>query len=229
MPDPGVQRSGEGVRSIDDRRDDFRVAESQGPLGTLGIDPVARVALGALIPGIGIMDTAHGVAKAVGGTIRDILESLGLEGTAPAMETGVIENDRDGANRTMLAGLSGSSSGSSRTQTAGLGTAAGLFAGSGLAAIGQARNALEAPAQIEFSAAAPDKGATGIGNKIIEQAGIEKLNELFTGEGEKSEAEKSSPTQAVDKPVQSAQQSRDEGRSDFEKLFLKMLTGKLEV
>ncbi len=79
-----------------------------------------------------------------------------------------------------------------------------------------------------------------VGEQIIRQAGIEKLMELLSPE-QKEEKEKketsstettkseTTPTQATNKPVEKASQTREEGRSRLEQLFLDLINGELNV
>jgi len=86
--------------------------------------------------------------------------------------------------------------------------------------------------------------SSGLGDEIIKQAGVEKIAELLGIGGEEKTTDKktsetttktvskdksASPTQGTNKPVEAAEQSREEGRSKLEQLFLDLINGKLDV
>ncbi len=101
------------------------------------------------------------------------------------------------------------------------------------------------PGGLTIAPPAPLPPPFQIGEEIIKQAGIEKIAELLNI-GEKTEkrggtekadkkaapkedAKKASPTQQTNKPVEEAEQSREEGRSNLEQLFLDLINGELDI
>lgn len=100
------------------------------------------------------------------------------------------------------------------------------------------------PGGLAIAPSAPLAQPKQLGDEIIKQAGIEKIAELLgIGGAEKADekevkaeegpaadaASKATPTQQTNKPVEQAQQSREEGRSALEQLFLDLINGKLNV
>ena len=86
--------------------------------------------------------------------------------------------------------------------------------------------------------------SSGLGDEIIKQAGIGKIAELLGIGGEEKTTDKktsktttkttlkdksASPTQGTNKPVEEAEQSREEGRSPLEQLFLQLINGELDI
>ena len=74
---------------------------------------------------------------------------------------------------------------------------------------------------------------------IIEQSGLKDLiSELKSAEttetkktttGTKETTKDTTPTQKSNKPVEAAKQSREEGRTNLEQLFLDLINGKLDI
>lgn len=234
MPDPGVQRGG----SFDDTDFDASIesggvdlnkvaaAISSGPLESAGIGGVGRTILGALIPGIGLPDLAHGAAKAIGGGISSIISALGLESTAPAIVSGpesIIAN-KEGDSAFSKITQAADRFNIAQQQSGSLGLASNLSAGisGSLLPTLQALSGTQQPNQV---------ASAGIGEQIIKTAGIEKLKEMLAeGGGDKKTAkEKATPTQQTNKPVEGAKKEREEGRSFFEQLFLDLINGELNV
>ncbi len=78
-----------------------------------------------------------------------------------------------------------------------------------------------------------------LADSIIEQTGLKdligELKSAKTTETKKSTTETkktasdSTPTQGTNKPVEKAKQSREEGRTNLEQLFLDLINGKLDI
>lgn len=217
MPDPGVQRDGGGVRSRDERSNDLQAARAKGPLSSLGLGSVEQAILGAFIPGIGIADTAFDAAKFLGGTVRDTLVALGLESTAPAIQSGLESLlDKDKGTDQKAVGKSIAS----KQNKDSLAIASNLFSG----------NASLIPPGPVLSDA--NKGA---GEQILQQLGAEQVAAMISGGGEAdkptaaAEPKKASPTQSVSKPAGTAKQSRDENRSEIEQFFFDLINSQLAI
>jgi len=70
---------------------------------------------------------------------------------------------------------------------------------------------------------------SGLKDLIKEIQGVKKSEtEKAPPSDEQSDRKSSTPTQASNKPVQKAEQSREEGRSQVEQIFLDMLNGKID-
>ena len=79
----------------------------------------------------------------------------------------------------------------------------------------------------------------GLADNIIEQSGLKDLiNELQpaktteteeTAKTKETAAADTTPTQGANKPVEKAGQSREEGRTNLEQLFLDLINGKLDI
>lgn len=252
MPDPGAQRGGSNKSSSPGTGSSQsgphgksepgrggisatnigKAEASKGPLASLVENPIARGIIGLAIPGIGIPDILHGAAKALGSGYRSITDALGLETTAPAIDLSfnTLGDVRDGGNAFDKIASAASRFNQSQQVGSSLGIASNLFTGTNAALI-PAAELLEPGKPIITSTPPHTRDASaGIGNQIIQKAGIEKIKEMVdgNGDGEKA-AKKATPTQATDRPVQKAGKKREAGRSDIAQQFLDLLLEQLNI